>query len=64
MVFNLVPIPPLDGSKILYAVLPDSAENIKNFLDRNGFFILMFFVFFMFELISPLINILFNLIVP
>jgi Zn-dependent protease len=64
MVFNLVPIPPLDGSKILYAVLPDSAQNIKNFLDRHGFFILMFFVFFMFELISPLINILFNLIVP
>lgn len=64
MVFNLVPIPPLDGSKILYAILPDSAQNVKDFLDRHGFFILMFFVFFMFELISPLIEFIFKLIVP
>lgn len=26
MVFNLLPIPPLDGSKVAYAVLPDSYE--------------------------------------
>ncbi len=63
MVFNLVPIPPLDGSKILYAILPDSAQNIKNFLDRYGFFILLFFIFFMFELITPIINGLFRLLV-
>ncbi|MFA6105396.1 MAG: site-2 protease family protein [Patescibacteria group bacterium] len=63
MVFNLVPIPPLDGSKILYAILPDSAYKIKNFLDRYGFMILMFFIFFMFQLISPIIDTIFNLIV-
>lgn len=63
MVFNLVPIPPLDGSKILYAVLPDSAQGIKMFLDRYGFIILLFFVFFLFELISPIIDGLFRLLV-
>ena len=63
MVFNLVPIPPLDGSKILYALLPDSAQNIRHFLDRYGFVILLFFVFFLFEFISPIISGLFRLLV-
>lgn len=63
MVFNLIPIPPLDGSKILYALLPDSAYEIKNFLDRYGFIILIFFVFFLFQLVTPIILWLFNLIV-
>jgi Zn-dependent protease len=62
-IFNLVPIPPLDGSKILYALLPDSAVGIRNFLDKYGFVILLFFVFFLFELIAPLIELLFRLLV-
>lgn len=63
MIFNLVPLPPLDGSKILFAILPDSAHQIRNFLERYGFMLLLFFVFFMFELIAPLITGLFNLLV-
>lgn len=63
MVFNLVPIPPLDGSKILYALLPDSAYKVKMFLDRYGFMILLFFVFSLFKLISPIIDGLFRLLV-
>ena len=63
MVFNLVPIPPLDGSKILYALLPDSARGVKIFLDKYGFMILLFFIFFLFETIAPLINGLFNLLI-
>lgn len=63
MIFNLVPIPPLDGSKILYAFLPDSAVGIRNFLDKHGFIILLFFIFFLFELISPIIDWLFRLLV-
>ncbi len=63
MVFNLVPIPPLDGSKVLYALLPDSARNIKFFLDKYGFAILLFFIFFLFPIISPIIDGIFNLLV-
>ncbi len=63
MIFNLVPIPPLDGSKILYALLPDSARGVRTFLDKNGFIILLFFIFFLFELISPVIDGLFRLLV-
>lgn len=62
-VFNLVPIPPLDGSKILYAILPSSAYQIREFLDRYGLFILIFFIFFAFELIAPIIQWLFKLMV-
>jgi Zn-dependent protease len=63
LVFNLVPIPPLDGSKILYAILPDSAHQFKMFLERYGFFLLLFFMFFLFELIAPIINAIFGWLV-
>lgn len=56
MIFNLVPIPPLDGSKILYAVLPDSLQGVKTFLDRYGMLLVFFFVFFLFQLIAPLVD--------
>jgi len=56
-IFNLVPIPPLDGSKILYALIPNTPQGlrIKITLERYGFFILLIFVFFFFQLISPII---------
>jgi Zn-dependent protease len=55
MIFNLLPIPPLDGSKLLYALLPNSAYRIRSFLERYGFWILLFFIFFLFDLLHPLI---------
>ena len=55
MVFNLVPIPPLDGSKILFAVLPQSAYKVRQFLEQYGMIILLFFILFLFKLISPII---------
>lgn len=58
MVFNLLPIPPLDGSKLLYALLPVSAYKVRAFLDRYGFVILLFFVFFLFDLLQPIISLL------
>ena len=63
-VFNMVPIPPLDGSKLLYALLPDTPDwqRFKFTLERYGFFVLLFFIFFAFEIISPIINSLFKLL--
>lgn len=40
LVFNLIPIPPLDGSKALLALLPDSARNFAAWLNRYGVFLL------------------------
>ncbi|MFQ6049949.1 MAG: site-2 protease family protein [Candidatus Paceibacterales bacterium] len=45
-IFNLVPIPPLDGYHILFSLLPAEWSNIKFFLRRYGLFILLFFIFF------------------
>ena len=40
-IFNLIPIPPLDGSHILFNFLPPSMTYIRMFLEQNGFYILM-----------------------
>ncbi len=42
-VFNLIPIPPLDGSKILFDLLPPSYENFKRNLESYGPIILLLF---------------------
>jgi Zn-dependent protease len=44
MVFNLLPIPPLDGGAVLAWVLPRSMHNVVDFLARYGSFILLFLV--------------------
>jgi len=59
-VFNLVPIPPLDGSKILFAILPDSAHKLRVFLNQNGFLLLAIFIIFLFPIITPIINFLYK----
>jgi len=40
-IFNILPIAPLDGSKILSGLLPAGHENILHFLERYGPFILI-----------------------
>jgi Zn-dependent protease len=44
-VFNLLPFPPLDGSKILSTFLPESAQPIFDMLEQFGFLILMFLIY-------------------
>jgi Zn-dependent protease len=44
-VFNLIPIPPLDGSKVLGMMLPLSMMRPYFFLERYGMFIILFLVF-------------------
>lgn len=62
-VFNLVPIPPLDGSKVLFGFLPHRFNNIYLALEQYGIFILLFFIFFAIKIISPIIFFLFRLFV-
>ncbi len=44
-VFNLLPFPPLDGSKILGTFLPQSAQPILDMLEQFGFIILLLLVY-------------------
>ncbi|MBU0476870.1 site-2 protease family protein [Patescibacteria group bacterium] len=62
-VFNLLPIPPLDGSHLLFTFLPYSMEKIKIFLSQYGTFILLFVILFLFEEVIFVIDWLFRLIV-
>ena len=41
MVFNLLPIPPLDGSKIVAALIPGDVEEVLNAVNPYGMFILI-----------------------
>lgn len=45
-VFNLMPFPPLDGSKVLYSILPASAAPLLDALEQYGYFILVAAVYF------------------
>ena len=45
-IFNLIPIPPLDGSWVLFSFLPERFQSIKIFLRQYGFTILMFLIIF------------------
>ncbi len=60
-IFNLVPIPPLDGSRVLFAALPQTQATyrVMYFLERWGLFLVLIFVFFGFQLLMPLVNFLF-----
>ena len=51
--FNLIPIPPLDGSKVLMAFLPYEAQKNLARLEPYGFFILIFLLFT--GILSPII---------
>lgn len=59
--FNLIPIPPLDGSKILFALLPYHYMNIRRVLEQYGIIIVLLFALFLWQLILPVIHILFRL---
>lgn len=61
-VFNLVPVPPLDGSKLLFALLPYQWSGTRQFLERNGIFLLLIFIFFFSGVLSPIVFFLFHVL--
>jgi len=58
--FNLIPIPPLDGSKIVMSFLPTEAQEYLHRLEPYGFFILAFLLYT--GLLDPVISFMQNLI--
>ncbi|OGI60659.1 hypothetical protein A2641_02030 [Candidatus Nomurabacteria bacterium RIFCSPHIGHO2_01_FULL_37_25] len=51
-VFNLVPIPPLDGSKILFSLLPYSFSKIVLFFEQYSIFLFIIFIYYFFVYFS------------
>ena len=61
-IFNLIPIPPLDGSKILFSLLPYKYLGFRVFLERYSFILIIIFILFLWRLLLPIIHLVFNLI--
>ena len=62
--FNLIPIPPLDGSKILFAFIPYKYRHISDFIEKYGIFLLfglMYLIYTTGFLYSIVINIVYFL---
>ncbi|MEK7596669.1 MAG: site-2 protease family protein [Patescibacteria group bacterium] len=61
-IFNLIPIPPLDGSKIITSILPRGFMRVRESIERFGFFGVIIFLLFIWQFFAPLIPWLFKLI--
>lgn len=59
-IFNLVPLPPLDGFHTLFQLLPERFFQIKSFLLQYGFYLLLFFLIFGLNLIFIVADFLFH----
>ncbi|NMB92226.1 MAG: site-2 protease family protein [Parcubacteria group bacterium] len=59
-IFNLLPVPPLDGSKILFYFWP--SPKVEMFLYQYSFLILILFIMFGWNLIYPIIYVLFTIL--
>lgn len=54
-VFNMIPYPPLDGSRLLYAFAPDGVRRVMQTIESFGLFGIVIFMLVLFPLFSPLI---------
>ena len=61
-IFNLVPIPPLDGSKILFGILPKFAAKFRYALESYGLILVFIFIAFLWQILIPVIRSLFLII--
>jgi Zn-dependent protease len=51
-VFNMIPFPPLDGSRLLYAVAPDAVRGVMERIEAMGFMAIVFFMVLFYTFLS------------
>lgn len=56
MVFNLIPFPPLDGSRVLYAFAPDGLREVMERIEQMGFLFLIIIILVLFQFIAPIVG--------
>jgi Zn-dependent protease len=57
-VFNMIPFPPLDGSRLLYAFAPEPLQEVMRQIEGFGFMAILVFILIVFQFVSgPLVNI-------
>ena len=54
MIFNILPIPPLDGSRVLYAIAPDGFRKVLQNIERYGVIIIYGLILLFGEVFSHL----------
>lgn len=61
-IFNMVPVPPLDGSKVLFSIIPQKYIGIRETMERYSVILFFFLIFFLWGFVEPLVPIVFRLI--
>ncbi|MDP3958433.1 MAG: site-2 protease family protein [bacterium] len=61
-IFNLVPLPPLDGSKVLFSLLPARFYEMERTLERYSLILLVLLIFFGWKFILPVIFFIFSIL--
>ena len=61
-IFNLIPIPPLDGSKILFSFLPYSFSSLMYKFEQYSLILLLVFIVFFSQYLYPILAFLFRLL--
>jgi len=61
-VFNLVPLPPLDGSKLLFSILPNKYVRVRHIIEAYAPIWILLVVLFLWQIISPIIPWIFGLL--
>ena len=55
-VFNMIPFPPLDGSRVLYALAPEPVQNVMRTIERGGITYFFVFLFLLYSFVTQIIG--------
>ena len=55
-VFNMIPFPPLDGSRVLYAFAPEPVQDIMRKIESFGLVTILLFFFVLFQYVAPVVS--------
>jgi Zn-dependent protease len=55
-VFNMLPIPPLDGSRLLYAFAPEPVQRVMEKIEAFGFIFILVFILVLAQFIGPVLS--------
>jgi Zn-dependent protease len=55
-VFNMIPFPPLDGSRLLYAIAPEPLQDFMYRIESGGLIVIILFMLLLFPVIIPVVS--------
>ncbi|MBA2278939.1 site-2 protease family protein [Candidatus Saccharibacteria bacterium] len=55
-VFNMIPFPPLDGSRLLYAFAPEPLQRVMRSIEGFGFGAILLFIFIIYQFVAPVVG--------